>query len=219
MLPKMMLSVVSTIALPNDLFLHSCAAQPLNFKCIYLSSDFLCKWVVKPVSRRHRRLSRQTHLQQFMCSLSSRSWLFHNKAFFPSAVVSWRGWKQPTWHRCKKKQEENFFLLGLIDCVDSSSVLAPVWICTVTQRALRGPFLFIGFCLRAYLAASSFFPLLLAPVIAAVIMRVFTNHCGEENVLKRKNGLFLVTGVCFFVVFFFSKNLVKCVVMIYTGGV
>lgn len=89
-----------------------------------------------------------------------------------------------------------------IDCLDSSSVPAPVWICTVTQRALRGPFLFIGFCLRAYLAASSFFSLLLAPVIAAVIMRVFTNHCGEENVLKRKkNGFFLVTGV-FFLVFF-----------------
>lgn len=80
-----------------------------------------------------------------------------------------------------------------MDCVDC--VLAPVWISTVTQRALRGPFLFIGFCLRAYLAASSFFSLLLAPVIAAVIMRVLTNHCGEENVA---GFFFLVTGMGFF---------------------
>lgn len=70
--------------------------------------------------------------------------------------------------------------------------------------------------LRAYLAASFFFPLVLAPVIAAVIMRVLANHRGEEN-LSDFSGYYRDFRVFFF--FLVCENLLKCVAISDTGEI
>lgn len=90
-----------------------------------------------------------------------------------------------------------------MDCVNSPCMN----VCCRPASPQGAPIPFSSFLLRAYLAASFFFPLVLAPVIAAVIMRAFANHRGEENLSDFSGYCRDFRGFSFFSV---CENLVKC---------